>query len=108
MSCISAKVDVINCSVDLESIKFDVSINVDTEYFEKNITVTNLYTTFIESSINTYNLNISTSYSKPIDIGVSMICDISGGVPLYAEDGSLLTFEGYPIYVRKAKTKNYE
>lgn len=108
MSCISAKIDVVNCSTNYEFIVSNIYLNTDILYKEKNLTVEIPNNIHIENKISNYNLNISTSYSNNLSLGISMICDINGGIPLYAEDGSLLTFEGYPIYVRKAKIKNYE
>lgn len=112
MACISSSIQSVEYNIEIQC-EYVQHLSVDIQNLFKNedVSITYILSPYnIKDEINSYNLdlNITNISSNPVDISVSVVCTIPGGVPLYAKDGSLLTFEGFPIYVRKAELKDYE
>lgn len=57
--------------------------------------------------VGTFSVKTDIIRTTP-DINIAIVCDINYGVPLYAQDGSIYTIDGKPVYVRTAKVMNYE
>ena len=92
------------------------------------INIANSYKSIINVFAKTAEINVTSSFTEPamgvyynpaiisiskekIDIkviNISVVCDINYGIPLYAPDGSICTIDGKAVYVRSAKTYDYE
>lgn len=69
--------------------------------------ISNSYKGVINVHKDAVTINTDLKLLNP-NIEIAIVCDINYGVPLYAQDGSIYTIDGKPVYVRTAKLINYE
>lgn len=106
MACFEVILSFKNAIINIAN-SYKSMINVFTKTAEINVT-----SSFTEPTVGAYYDPVVISTSKEeIDIkviNISVVCDINYGIPLYAPDGSICTIDGKAVYVRSAKTYDYE
>lgn len=108
MSCIEAFIEYQKPPIiTMGGFKYTADIHCNYAVSEISLNANSYLNTEMSLQDFLVDINVSKYTRKPI-IEASMVCDISSGIPLYAEDGLLITYEGLPLYVFKTELTDYE